>query len=233
MNLTLSSITEKTPPCPNSERGFSVIELLIVLLVISILSLLSLMAFQGDKKFLADSEAYLVLDMLNEARQRALTQLETIRVEINKTKNTIRIVTENSAGNADDDQEIRKIFLEHPNYVVFDRAPANMDAAPVDSSPVPTITFRTSIHPTSLNDQVETLRFLRNGNVVDAGSNAIGNNSSLAGATIYFWMPQYSDSGAPLETGEVLRAITVLSSTGSTKYWKCPLIEGQCQAWRQ
>ena len=46
------------------EHGFSLVELIIVLLVISILSVLTLMAFKGDKKFLADSEAYSIMDIL-------------------------------------------------------------------------------------------------------------------------------------------------------------------------
>lgn len=216
-----------------SEQGFSIIELIIVLLIVSILSVLTLMAFKGEKKFLADSEAYLILDILSEARQRALTQHETVRVEINKTRNVIRLIAENSAGVATDDQELRVLRLEHPDYVVFDRAPTNIEESPVDASPVPAITFKTSVHPTSLSDQVVTLRFLRNGNVVDAGSNAVGNNAAITGATIFVWMPDYSESGAPLQTGNVIRAITVLGSTGSTKYWRCAVIEGQCTDWKQ
>ena len=99
------------------EQGFSLVELIIVMLVISILSVLTLMAFRGDKKFLADSEAYSILDILNEAKQRAITQHETLRVEINKTRNTIRLITENAAGDATDDQVVRTLILEHPNYV--------------------------------------------------------------------------------------------------------------------
>ena len=215
------------------EQGFSLVELIIVMLVISILSVLTLMAFKGDKKFLADSEAYSILDILNEAKQRAITQHETLRVEINKTRNTIRLITENAAGDATDDQIVRTLILEHPNYVAFEISPTNIASSPVDSAPVPAITFRASVHPSSLNDQVATLRFLRNGNVLDAGSNSIGNNAAMTGATIFVWMPDYSSSGAALQTGNVIRAITVLGSTGSTKYWKCEVVASQCTNWKQ
>jgi prepilin-type N-terminal cleavage/methylation domain-containing protein len=216
-----------------NERGFSLVELIIVLLIFSILTVLTLMSLKGDKKFLADTEAYIILDFLNEARQRALTQHETLRVEINKTTNKIRLIAENAAGDAADDREIRYAILEHPNYVVYEKAPNNIASSPVDAAPVPSIVFKKSEHPTSINDRVATLRFLQNGNVVDAGSNAVGSNSVLTGATIFVWMPEYSASGNPLQTGSVIRAITVLSSTGTTKYWRCEVAGGNCTDWKQ
>lgn len=215
------------------EKGFSIIELIIVLLVVSILSVLSLIAFRGDKKFLADSEAYLIMDVLSEARQRALTQHETMRVEIDSTTNKIRLITENTPGDATDDREIRSYQLEHPNYVTFTQAPTNIANVPTDVAPIPAIVFETSLHPLSTGNQVATLRFLQNGNVVDAGSNAIGNNAVMTGATIFVWMPDYSSSGAPLTSGTVIRAVSILGSTGSTKYWRCTVEGGQCAAWKQ
>lgn len=191
------------------------------------------MAFKGEKKFLADSQAYLILDVLNEAKQRALTQHETMRVEINKTTNKISLISENAAGNAGDDQIIKTLVLEHPNYVVIEQAPTNIADSPTEGSPVPAISFTTSVHPLSTSNQVATLRFLRTGKVVSAGSNATGTNATITGATIFVWMPDYSDSGTPLPSGSVLRAITVLGSTGSTRYWRCEVADGQCTDWKQ
>lgn len=216
-----------------NQQGFSLIELIIVLLVVSILSVLTLMAFKGEKKFLADSQAYLILDVLNEARQRALTQHETMRVEINKTTNTIRLISENAAGDATDDQIIKTLVLQNPNYVVTEQAPTNIEESPSDSSPVPAITFSNSVHPLSNSNQVATLRFLRTGKVVNAGSNAIGTNATTTGATIFSWMPDYSDSGTPLQTGSVIRAITIVGTTGSAKYWRCEVKDGECTDWKQ
>lgn len=216
-----------------SEQGFSFLELIIVLLIISILSVLSILSFRAEKKFLADTEAYLIMDTINEARQRALTQHEIMRVEINKTKNTISLINENTAGTASDDRVIRTLALESTNYVVYASAPTNAPNTPTEPSPVPALVFKTSTHPLSLSDQVATLRFLQNGNVVDGGSNATGSNSVITGATIFVWMPNYSESNQPLTTGNVIRAITVLGTTGSTKYWKCPGGSSQCTTWSQ
>lgn len=191
------------------------------------------MAFKGEQKFLADSQAYSILDILNEAKQRALTQHETMRVEINKTTNSIRLIAENDPGVATDDQIIRTIMLESQNYVVTERAPTNIEESPADSSPVPAITFSTSVHPLSTSNQVATLRFLRTGKVVNAGSNAIGTNATTTGATIFVWMPEYSNSGTPLQSGSIIRAITLVGTTGTARYWRCEVDEGQCTDWKQ
>lgn len=215
------------------QQGFSMIELLIVMLVVCILSVLTLMAFKGEQKFLADTQAYLILDVLNEAKQRALTQHETMRVEINKTTNSVRLIAENDPGVATDDQIVRTVVLESQNYVVTETAPTNIEESPTDSSPVPAITFSTSVHPLSTSNQVATLRFLRTGKVVNAGSNAIGTNATTTGATIFVWMPEYSSSGTPLQSGSIIRAITLVGTTGSARYWRCEVAEGQCTDWKQ
>lgn len=217
----------------NDARGFSIIELLIVLLIVGILSVLSVLSFRAEKKFLADTEAYQIMDFINEAKQRALTQHEIMRVEINKTRNSISLINENAAGNANDDKVIKTLTLQPTNYVVYDSAPTNAPNTPTEPSPVPALVFKTSTHPLSLSDQVATLRFLQNGNVVDSGSNATGANSVMTGATIFVWMPNYSTSNQPLATGDVIRAITVLGTTGTAKYWKCQGGNAQCTNWRQ
>lgn len=228
----LVATASKTTNRRLSEKGASLLELLIVLLIISIVSVITILSFRGEKKYLADKQAYLILDIIQEARQRSLTQHETMRVEFNKTKNTVRLINENNAGDATDDQEIKTLKLEDPKYVVIDTAPQNASTTPTEASPVPKIVFKASVHPSSLNNTVATLRFLKTGKVVDAGSNAIGDNATTTGATIFVWMPYYNQAGQPLTTGEVLRAITVLGSTGSSKYWKCPT-SNSCTNWIQ
>lgn len=217
----------------STQKGFSLIELIIVLLIISIISVVSLMSFKGEKKYLADTEAYLIIDLLHEARQYSLTEHQTMRVEFNKTRNTVRLFKENDPGDAADDQEIKYLKLEDPAYVVVGAAPQNVSNYPTESSPVPNLSFKTSVYRQSAGDVVATLRFLENGKVVDAGSNAVGSNAAITGATIYVWMPDSSSSGTTLNTGSVIRALTVLGSTGGVRYLKCPVTENQCTNWSQ
>lgn len=217
----------------SAENGFSIIELIIVLLVISILSILAVMSFKSEKKYLADTQAFQINDILHEARQRALSQRETMRVEINKTRNTVRLISENEPGDAADDQEIRSIKLEAPAVLVVDAPPQNVSGSPSEMSPTPAIIFKASTHPLSIGDTVATLRFTTTGKVLDAGSNSIGTNSAMTGATIYIWSPEYSDAGQPLASGNVIRAITVQGTSGITGYWKCPVANSNCKKWIQ
>jgi prepilin-type N-terminal cleavage/methylation domain-containing protein len=218
---------------PTNENGFSLVELLIVVLVITILSLMAYRAIGGVALFETDNRAYAVMDILKEAKQRAITQQETLRVEINKRTNAIHLINENEAGDASDDVEIKSYSLGGETTVVFDTPPTNQTAAPVEPTPVPTLDFKFSVHPTSLSDEVATLRFMRNGNVMDAGSNAIGDNAVMTGATIYFWMPKKNIDGSDSDEGKLIRAITITGNTGTPRYWKCPVAEtdGICATW--
>lgn len=220
-------------PKLNNEGGFSFLELIIVLLIISIVSVMALMSFRGEKKYAADTEAYKIIDIIHEARQRSLTQHETMRVEFNQTKNTVRLIEENEPGTTADDKEIKSLKLPDVRNVVVGTMPKNVSTAPTEMSPVPALTFKKSVYPLSQSDTVATLRFTHTGMVLDAGSNAAGDNSAMTGATVYVWMPDYSAANLPLATGTVIRAITVQGTSGLSRYLKCPVVNNKCQNWAQ
>lgn len=211
--------------------GFAALELLIVVLIIAILAVFTMMAFSGRRAYHADQQAYLLLDALAEARQRAVTQRETIRLEVGLEKREIRLINENAGGDPLDDRLIRRIPLAMARDLIYDVRPANIAGDPVEPTPVPLADFRASLHPLSQSETVATLRFLKNGNVVDAGSNAVGDNSNLTGATFYFWQPRPAPDGTATGDGRVIRAVTVLGSSGAAGYWKCPVLNGQCTDW--
>lgn len=213
------------------QGGFSLIELIIVVLVISILSILSVLSFKAEKKYLADQQAYEIIDLLSEARQRSLTQQQTIRVEINQTRNSIRLIAENEPGDAADDKELKSVKLQERSRVVVGVTPKNVYKSPAEMSPTPVLSFKKSVHPLSAEDTVATLRFVRTGKVVDAGSNAVGDNSVMNGATIYVWSPHYSPANEPLETGSLIRAVTVQGTSGISGFWKCSATGARCETW--
>lgn len=215
------------------ESGFSFLELIIVVLIISILSVMALMSFKSEKKYLADTQAYQIIDILHEARQRSLTQHETMRVEFNQTRSAVRLIAEGEPGNAGDDKEIKSLKLEDSKLVVVGSTPKNVLTAPSEMSPVPVLNFKKSVYPLSQSETVATLRFLHTGKVLDAGSNSVGDNSAMTGATVYVWMPDYSASNQPLPTGSVIRAITIQGTSGLAKYLKCPVINAKCENWAQ
>lgn len=203
-------------------------------MLVTILSLMAYMAIGGKTLYEADNRAYAVMDVLQEAHQRAITQQETLRVEINKSLNSIHLINENEPGDETDDEEIKSFILLGSGFVIFDSAPTNTTTNPAEPTPIPLLLFKTSVYPTSAGDQVATLRFLRNGNVVDAGSNAVGDNSVVTGATIYFWIPKDTPNGPSMTEGKIIRAITVLGSSAKARYWSCPVstTDGICNVWK-
>lgn len=227
------SIRSKKTIVSKKEQGFSLIELVIVVLIICIMSVITILSFKGEKKYLADDTAYKILDILNEARQRSLTQHETMRVEFNRTRNTVRLISENEPNNANDDKEIKNLKLEDAAYVIVGTTPQNVYTAPAESSPIPILTYNQSVYPLSQTDTVATLRFVRTGAVLNAGSNAAGDNAAMTGATIYIWSPDYSQNDQPLATGNVIRAITVQGTSGLSRFVKCPVVNSRCENWIQ
>ncbi len=212
------------------ERGFSLLELIVVMGIVIVLSLIALLSVSTARLFKADAQASALTDILQEARQGALSRRRTMRVEINATDKVIRLLNEASAGNASDDVVVKTInFLG--KGVFIGTKPTNLSGSPSEASPTPDITFSTSVHPLSSGDSVATLRFLRNGRVTDAGTDAIGTGSIPTGATIFIWSKHTSDTSANPTIGQVFRSITVLGSSGLIRMWKCPNVDGQCSTW--
>lgn len=194
-------------------KGVTLVELLIVMTVIAIMSAVSLFSLTGHQKLYKPDEQLLrIADVLQEARQRAMTQRETIRVEIDKTANLVRLIDENKTGTTTDDKEIRRLSLLPKNDVRVDTAPANITYNPPESVPVPTAVYKLSTYQASSGNQVCTLRFESTGNVVDERTSP----EVPTGVTLYVWSPQSSD---PTQSS-IARAITITGSTGAIRLWE-------------
>jgi prepilin-type N-terminal cleavage/methylation domain-containing protein len=198
-------------------RGFSMVELLIVLTVITILLGISLFYLSGHERlFRPDEEALKIIDQFQEARQRSLTQRETVRVEIDLTDNLVRLIDENQPGTADDDRTIRKVVLVPQSEVRLDARPPDISTNPTEIMPVPAAQFRPSIYPPSVSHNVCTFRFQRNGSVVNEGTDAVGSNATTTGLTLFIWSPKRNSANE----SEIARAITVIGATGSVRFWE-------------
>lgn len=199
------------------ERGFSLVELLIVLVVILILSSISLFLLTGHQTlYKPDDQSLLITDMLQEARQRSLTQRETMRVEVNLTRNTVRLIDENRPLTPDDDSVLKAMSLFDNSVVrVGDRA-GDIPDNPPEPFPVPTANFLPSVYVDSIGDSVATFRFLANGTVVNAGNTATGNGAVVTGATLHIWSPDEQNNA----NAHIARAITVIGSTGTIRLWE-------------
>src|SRR5690606_27402383 len=96
-----------------------------------------------------DEIALQISDLLQEARQRSLTQRETMRVEIDLTRSVANLIDENSATTADDDVVLRTITLPHPSSVTVGTRPSTIGYNPIEPQPVPNAVFVTSVYTPS------------------------------------------------------------------------------------
>lgn len=198
-------------------RGFSIIELLIVMVIIFILSGISLFYLSGHQRvYRPDEQSLKIIDIMQEARQRSLTQRETMRVEIDLTANMVRLIDENLPNTAGDDTNIRSAVLFPQFQVKLNERPPDISANPPETMSVPPAQFKTSSYPGSAGNTVCTFRFLRNGSVVNEGTDATGANAVTTGATLFVWSPKKDDPSR----SEIARAITVIGASGSVRYWE-------------
>lgn len=193
------------------------VELLIVLAVITILLGISLFYLSGHERlYRPDEQALKIIDVFQEARQRSLTQRETMRVEIDLTDNVVRLIDENLPNTVDDDRVLRNITLAPQAQVKLTSRPPDISTNPVEIMPVPAAQFRPSIYPPSSAHNVCTFRFLRNGSVVNEGTDAVGSNATTTGVTLFIWSPKPNNANE----SEIARAITVIGATGSVRFWE-------------
>jgi prepilin-type N-terminal cleavage/methylation domain-containing protein len=212
-----------------SEEGFSLLELLVVLAIIAVLTTISIFYLAGHKQlYKPDDEALLINDILQEARQRSITQRETLRVEINRTRNTVTLYDENEGATADDDRVLKSMAMFDQTEVRVGTAPANIAPNPPEPLPVPTSAFAPSVYPASISDTVCTLRFLANGQVVNAGNNAVGTGAVATGATIHIFAPA-KDIPA---NATIARALTVIGSTGTIRLWEWDYSSVDANKWK-
>jgi Tfp pilus assembly protein FimT len=222
-------MNRKVLPKNNSQAGFSLIELLVVVGLIMLLSGIMLFYMAGHKKlYKPDDQALQLADILQEARQRALAQRETMRVEVNLTSNIVTLINENGSAATTDDVILKRFTLFSTVDVRVDTRPSQITYGPPEPMPVPTAVFKPSVYTSTAGNNVCTIRFLSNGSAVDAGTNATGAGYVQTGVSLYVWSPK---KNAPTES-EQARAITVIGATGSIRMWEFDAKLTQTNKWK-
>lgn len=211
-----------------SIEGFSIIELLVVLTIMSVMAAVTGYYLMNHQKlYKPDNQALQIIDVLQEARQRALTKRETMRVEIDLTDNMVRLIDENTPATEADDRQLKQMSLMPATDVNIEQRPTEILNAPPETLPVPAADFRPSIYPSSATHRVCTLRFQSNGQVVNAGNSPTGTNAAPSGATLYVWSPNEANANE----SDVARAITIVGTTGSIKMWEYHRESTQTNKW--
>ena len=199
-----------------SDRGFSVTELLTVVSIILIVSVISIpYIFSYTEKYQSEDQTLKVIDLMQEAKQMALTRRRTFRFEIDLTDNSMLIIDENGAGSADD-RLIKRVPLLLPAQVRIDTAPTVVGKPTPPTLNDATFAADTIGHIagaiTVNGNNVWAARFNSDGSVVNAGGNPIS-------ANLYLWPPTVPGSPDARVLGEV-RAITLFGGTGALRYWR-------------
>ena len=193
------------------------LELLMVLLVISVLTAFALIyAYPHQKLYKPDDQSLQVTDVLQEARQRSLTQRETLRVEVSKTRGIVRLIDENSPITADDDVLLKQVALFPEAEVRISSIPTDVTYNPPEPLAPPNASFPNSVYTGSVGEEVCTLRFMSNGTVTDAGNNSVGTGAVPTGVVLHIWSPKTANQ----TEFEILRAITVIGTTGVIRLWE-------------
>ena len=213
----------------NDETGASLFELLVVVAIVTILSAVSIFYFSGNSRmYKPDDESLKLVDLLQEARQRSLTQRETIRVEIDLTANIARIIDENTASTETDDKKIREVTLYPGADVKLDSQPPDITTFPPDPLAAQAASYQISVYPASVTHNVCTLRFKSDGTVYNAGTNPTAAGAALTSATLFIWSPKPNSA----TLSEVARAITIVGTTGSMKLWDYNRTSTDANKWK-
>lgn len=186
------------------ERGFSVVELLAVVAIIAIMIAIALPSiFTGRRIYAVDDASNQIVDILQFAQQRALSERQTMRVELvpgtSTTRGTIQVVDQETLlAGAGDDVVIRNELLPENKDVTINTATGLLPSPP---SP---FNFQQWTWPGGML----VIRFRPDGTVTN-GANI---PQSL---TMTMYVP--ISEGVP-DLG-LTRAITVFGPTGTARSW--------------
>ena len=182
-----------------SQKGFSTIELLIVAALVVVLTGISVFMLSPQRRaYRSEDAAAQAANFLRDAYQRALSQRQTFRVQIDRANKLIQIIDENKLPVGDEREVRRDVLMDEVNFdpPVFDGTPVAVPAAPYN---YPAATFASNVW---------TARFRSDGSVVDT-------NGNVMSATLFF-----SPTASQNIDKRLVRAVTLFGPSGSVRVWK-------------
>lgn len=197
--------------------GYSIIEMLGVAAILVILTAISIpYAYNYNKLYRTEDQALKIIDMMQEAGQRALTRRRTVRFEIDLTENKMHIIDEPTTG---PHQLIRSVDLLSPHEVMVDETPSGITTPSPPDYPIAEFTNDNFGHTKPdgsavTGNKVWQARYRSNGSVIGPDSTPVPLN-----ATLILWPPKPGDPTVANSLGEV-RALTLFAGSGAMKYWK-------------
>lgn len=192
-------------PASQTERGFSVLEMVIVVSIIIIMTAVAIFAFAPSKRaYRSEDAANKVVNFMRDAYHRALAQRQSMMVEIDTVNSRIRIIDGGRFPNGDE-SVVREDVLINSSEVKMIQPTVAGGALVPPAAPY-------NYTPATFTNGVWKAWFRSDGSVVDASA-----NPAPLSATFYFW-PTNGSSNSPKNASEV-RAVTLFGPSGSIRYW--------------
>lgn len=197
-----------------NDKGISITEVLIVCAILFVMVGISIPYFANyTKLYGSDEQALKVIDLMQEASQRALNQRHNVRFEIDLTSNNVNIIDERTSGS---DVLVKKVPLKNVLEVKVGTAPTGI---PAPGSPsYANAVFATDSRGHSDGGTSVTGHTVWAGRFRSDGS-VVNNSNAPVSANLYFWPPTQGNPNLPLNNKQV-RSISMFGGTGVVRYWK-------------
>lgn len=179
--------------------GYSAIELLIVAAMVIAVTAIAVFTLTPQKRaHRADDAAAQVTNFFRDAYHRAISQRQTMRVQIDRSANLVTLIDENRLP-VGDEMEVRRAKLSDEVSLI----PPVIAGAPVGAPPAPY-----SYGAAVFAGDVWAARFRSDGSVVDGAGNPLS-------ATLFFSPVNIRNSDFNL-----IRAVTIFGPSGSMRVWR-------------
>ena len=181
------------------QDGYSLLQLLVVLSIMIILTAAAVFSLTPQRRaYRTDDAAGQVTNFLRDAYQRALTQRQTMRVQVDRSAMLIKIIDENSLPGGDE-VEVRREKLNPEVSVTQPTLSGSALNAPASPYNYPVAVFSSNLWE---------VRFRSDASVVDTAGNSIS-------ATLFVSMvnPKTTDTA-------FIRAVTLFGPSGSVRLWR-------------
>ena len=204
-----------TTTTPETERGFSMIELMVVIFVIAIMTAAIVFNFRGNKRaYASDDEAMKILSFCREAYQRALSQRQAQKLTIDRQNKLVKLTDMGTLPGGDEVLINRGVL--NPD-ITMDQP--SVGATTLSPPPAPYNYTPAAFDSSNSLDLV----FLADGSVTNTAN---FNNSTFAPVSVtIFFSPSAgtavnASQVAAVNSGNLMRAVTIYGPTGSAKFWR-------------
>lgn len=209
IKTTVAPITSDT-----RERGFSMIELLIVMSVGIILLAVAIPSLRAHRTaYRTEDQALRIVDLMRRATQKAITERQRMRVEIDLTDREARLIDENGTTATTDDSTKMRVTLDADTDVRMNATTTNL-SQPSNVAALPVaLHTATTFESASGGHLVWSVYFQNDGTATTVAGDVVSR-------TLMFWEPKAANEAWTAKNEKLVRAVTITGGAGAVRYWK-------------